>query len=455
MATSPVRNFDMRRRREATCWLHLMGCLIGASSLCACDSPTKQPVVVPDPLEHSTRFDEMGDRGTARQRVSADALDSAMVEARHDLHAVFDRAFAGATTVVLGQDPRDMQSAEALGELVGTAEISGPTVTLRLADGKKFAAFPQPRLETQPCWSTLWQPDWSPVAAGGPGVGVEAEASYIWWRFEPGKKKAPFLVRFDPDGIMVWRPHERDACYRGESLLGLVGGGLRTVDYLSPVGATEGASPDETEETQGSKPLRIDILSPRGKEMITARDGVVELRSARKQLLKRWKTTLPRGSAACTQAAYHRFESEPVILFFEIEFTDDATCDEGWGRREVQQTVFEIRGTELVPIVFGGTSASGTDDGEIGTTVTLDVRIPTGDGTLRYVGSGKTLLNEVGGDEYFDCSAWASDLGVDAADTGFSDERHSGTWSFEVDGVPQAIGPVSATARTYQCTEAQ
>lgn len=366
-----------------------------------------------------------------------------------------DGALTSSTSAVLTEDPESNAHVAALGKIVGVVGREGDDVVLRLrdAEGPVFARFRAPRLEVQPCWSSMWRPEWLPVVSAGTGAEVRASAQFVWWRFEAADGPA-HLVRFGPEGVAWWRPAPDDDCYRSESLLGLIGGGLRAEDYLSPVAPTDGATPDESEETEGTKPLRIDMLPSRGLEQLTAREGIVELRTAKNRRIERWQTTLPRGSASCTRAAYHRFMTEPVQLFFEIEFSDDDACDEGWERHEVQQALFELREDGLVKVVSGSLSTHSDLEGTVATALRIDVRIPSGDGFLRYVGDGKSSQGDLGGDDDFDCGLWTIDQGYDAANTAFSRGKYSGVWTFETDRATTQIGAVEATAAAYRCGEA-
>lgn len=436
-------------------WTTSFVCMLGVCSvLAACreDATDSGADAGAELVERATRFDDMKE-GPPRVRASKRSVNAAVIKAQRSIGSTMDRSLTHAAAAILAENPQSLEAAAAKGEIVGVVQRDGTQITLRLEDekGPVFASFRAPRLEVQPCWSSIWQPEWLPAPTTGTGVGLAGESQYAWWRFED-KSDLPFLVRFGPEGIAIWRPDEGDDCYRGESLLGLIGGGLSTEEYLSPVAPTDGAQPDETEETDGTKPLRIDILPPKGKEELIARDGVVELRTARKKRMMRWKTKL-RG-AACTRAAYHRFLGDPVKIYFEIEFSDDEACDEGYATREIQQSLYELIDKELVPVVSGSIQAGTDKDDSVTTGLSLDVRIPTGDGKLRYVGSGGSVASEVGGEDLFDCGPWASDQGYDIAETGYSRANYSGQWTFELADRVVDVGPVKASAQTYSCHEA-
>ena len=428
--------------------LGVMALACAAPTFHACDhGPTEESDTAP------TRFDDLRE-GPPVKRVSKTARARAVARAQRDLESGLDKALTLSVGSALTQMPESMAAARDLGTAVGTVKRKGKVMTLVLSDpkGVELATVKPPPLETQSCWSMAWEPEWTPDLLTGPGLGWQGKAELVWWRFDDGDNP-PVLVRFGPDGVAILRKSETDDCYVGESLLGLVGGALRTVDYLSPFAMTDGADPDETEQTRGSKPLKIDILPPRGKETLSAKNGTVEIRDRRRKKLLQWKSTLPKKFTKCSQAAYHRFERKPPLVFFEAEFTDNRECDEAWTRREVQQALYALEGSNLINVLSGGVVTSGDDDAST-TKTDLDIVIGAGSGRLRYVGKGEATTSEAGGEKIYDCATWAIDQGLDAADTGFTVEEHEGVWTFELEDEVVPVGNVSVSVRTYQCVEA-
>lgn len=405
---------------------------------CRQDAPTP-----PEAETVATRFDALPTEPLVR-RASPRSVARAVEHARNSWWAIGTRALTSATASTLAGAPTPDAPP---GEAVGRVELSGRTMTLRLHDGSNFATF-EPRAQVG-C-DSLAQPAWVPTAVLGSGSAATADAEFVWWQFEHDTAP-PVLLRFGPRGIALWRA--TGDCYGAEPLLALVAGGASVEELASPVTYIGNDPPTETGETSGDKPLRVDLLPANGEELFTAREGIVEMRSAKKSLLHRWKTTLRPGSAACTQAAFHRFDGDRHHLFVELDFNDSVTCDEDWSTRESRQEVFRLDGNDLVRLMHVTMTDLVNDAGESTVRSTYDLTIPIGDGELQFKGSGTTTQVE-DADPAGRCDAWLRGTEYDAAALSLLGDEHTARWVWRVGDRPRDIGATRASATSTQCNPA-